>query len=565
MEGYEEKLLAGLTAGKVKMIKPRKVPNLPSEITGKGAFWFQPGPDGLGNELPPSYHVQHEDQLYPIEFINRQWYRLEWDASPKFKGYWTKVESGIPEGDYQLGWLGNTLEAKTPTITTQYRDRAESSSTQPEKEASSPEKEDKNPMDINPARTELLAQEFADNPIFSDIAEAIEGPQDRTHYLPTTVPIAPCKQGPVGINPTPLKIRATTPGETLGATTDTTKLVTNAIKLDGSLKGKVPETFDGDRTKTQEFINSFALFFMTNEENSHMKNPYKRCTYFLGLFSGEKVDDWVEDQTEILQNKTSRNSDPISKTDETLWTDLLAAFHGAFAHTGKVEEARTNLDKLEMEGDLIDEYIAKFENLLKRAEIPRTEVGSIKKFKDGLRKGVLSAILKRDTWPVTIDDWEENARCEVRRFGIIKESLGDRGNNYTSTKQARWRTLAQQFKANKTPYRKKDEAVPMDIDAAIVPGKDPRKITESERLKKEGRCYKCQQQGHLKRNCPEWPKKADKPPPYPFKGRSITLNTIDEEGQGSKDLKELARAMMTLDIKEQDELFNNLMYGNEDF
>ena len=105
----------------------------------------------------------------------------------------------------------------------------------------------------------------------------------------------------------------------------------------------------------------------------------------------------------------------------------------------------------------------------------------------------------------------------------------------------------------------------MDIDAAIVPRKDPRKITENERLKKEGRCYKCQQQGHLKRNCPEWPKKADKPPPYPFKGRSTTLNTIDEEGQGSTDLKELARAMATLDIKEQDELFNNLMDGNEDF
>jgi len=70
--------------------------------------------------------------------------------------------------------------------------------------------------------------------------------------------------------------------------------------LDRSLKGKVPESFDGDHTKTQKFINAFTLFYMTNEENSYMKNPYKWCTYFLGLFNREKVDNWVEDQTEIL-------------------------------------------------------------------------------------------------------------------------------------------------------------------------------------------------------------------------------------------------------------------------
>jgi hypothetical protein len=41
---------------------------------------------------------------------------------------------------------------------------------------------------------------------------------------------------------------------------DTTKLITNAIKLNGSLKGKVSEAFDGDHTKTQKFLNMFSLF-----------------------------------------------------------------------------------------------------------------------------------------------------------------------------------------------------------------------------------------------------------------------------------------------------------------
>jgi hypothetical protein len=61
--------------------------------------------------------------------------------------------------------------------------------------------------------------------------------------------------------------------ETIAATMDTTKVITNAIKLDGSLKGKVPEAFDGDHTKTQKFLNMFSLFWMNNEDNSHMKIP----------------------------------------------------------------------------------------------------------------------------------------------------------------------------------------------------------------------------------------------------------------------------------------------------
>lgn len=85
-----------------------------------------------------------------------------------------------------------------------------------------------------------------------------------------------------------------------------------------------------------------------------------------------------------------------------------------------------------MQGDQIDEYIAKFENLLKQAEIPCTEVGAIEKFHNGLQKGVTGAILKHNTWPTTIDEWEENARREVRRYAIMKEVLGGKSNPFTT-------------------------------------------------------------------------------------------------------------------------------------
>ena len=74
---------------------------------------------------------------------------------------------------------------------------------------------------------------------------------------------------------------------------DVAKLISNSIKVDGQLKERVPDTFDGDCTKTQKFMNGFNLFWMTNEDSSAMKVAYRWCTFFLGLLQGPKVDDWV--------------------------------------------------------------------------------------------------------------------------------------------------------------------------------------------------------------------------------------------------------------------------------
>jgi hypothetical protein len=56
----------------------------------------------------------------------------------------------------------------------------------------------------------------------------------------------------------------------------------------------------------------------------------------------------------------------------------------------------------------------------------------------------------------------------------------------------------------------------MEIDAGQT--KDPKREAKLTHLQKEGRCFKCNQQGHLKCDCPEWAKEPDKPLPY-----SLTL------------------------------------------
>ncbi len=97
------------------------------------------------------------------------------------------------------------------------------------------------------------------NPIFQDIAEAVEPSGPRQHYMPAYVPEKPTRGlGPVPLNP--IRVQATRETEqvddaTLVATKEAAHLITNRVKLKGHLKGRVPDTFDGDRTKAQNFLN----------------------------------------------------------------------------------------------------------------------------------------------------------------------------------------------------------------------------------------------------------------------------------------------------------------------
>ena len=131
---------------------------------------------------------------------------------------------------------------------------------------------------------------------------------------------------PVSINPgpSPIRIRSTTAGGPTTAapatlTAEAAKVIANSLKVDGQLKGRVSDTFDGDHTKTWNFMNAFDLFWMTNEDSSVMKTTYRQSTFFLGLLQGPKVDNWVLTQATVLRTKVARGT---AKDNETLWDDL---------------------------------------------------------------------------------------------------------------------------------------------------------------------------------------------------------------------------------------------------
>jgi hypothetical protein len=73
----------------------------------------------------------------------------------------------------------------------------------------------------------------------------------------------------------------------------------------GRLRGEVPDTFTGDRKKSELFKVQFKVYKGLNDNHEIMIVPYFRAMQFLSLIRGPLVDDWVSDQVTILMERAS--------------------------------------------------------------------------------------------------------------------------------------------------------------------------------------------------------------------------------------------------------------------
>ena len=108
----------------------------------------------------------------------------------------------------------------------------------------------------------------------------------------------------------------------------------------------------------------------------------------------------------------------------------------------------------------------------------------------------------------------------------------------------------------------------MEVDVAQT----RRPLTEhQEKLKKEGRCFHCEVQGHMSRECP---KKLNKPPPYTkaqmaatqsTDTTTITEATTTKTETDEEKVNRLVAELKGLNDDVQDKVLNGVFVGQEDF
>ena len=271
--------------------------------------------------------------------------------------------------------------------------------------------------------------------------------------------------------------------------------------LNGEMRGVPPTIFDGMRSRADDFMGQFRRFKMVNRTHEAMKVPFDRVLTALTYMRGPLINDWVDQQEKKLDARvdtTKRNH--VQETDEVLWSEFEAAFIATWTNTSKKQNAYDQLMRLTMNGWDVDTYIATFNRLTLAAGWDQGSEGTIAKFREGLSKGVHSKALDRDHIPQTIDEWKAAARTEVAR-AKEKYNAGLTGN------QRRNPPKSGTYTNNPTSSRAQlssnnNGVVPMEVDSAT--GQiNFKKLTPEERtqLAKEGRCFCCQLQGHMARDC----------------------------------------------------------------
>jgi hypothetical protein len=272
----------------------------------------------------------------------------------------------------------------------------------------------------------------------------------------------------------------------------------------GSLGGTAPTIFNGDRSRTEHFMREFELYRLINVNNRKITTPASRVALALSFIKGPKVDTWVFNQAKQLALRLygDRNNPATHHpSNEVLWTDFIRDFKQAYTHTAAKETAYARLKVLKMEGDDIDGYIAKFEDLVAQAEWERTASGTVEVFKRGLPYWLAFRILNnRNFVPIGMEGWQHAAREEIERAALITATLGDRKKNNDGTRRNRFLSMVANQRAKRDPDA-------MDVDVNLAKTSQLSK-QEREKLAKEGRCFHCKKQGHIARNCPDKPKRT---------------------------------------------------------
>ena len=277
----------------------------------------------------------------------------------------------------------------------------------------------------------------------------------------------------------------------------------------GKLEGTPPTPFEGDRSKAQDFLKEFHLYRNINNEAKSMVEPFKRVSVALTRIRGPLVNDWVMDQLEKLElRRTLRGPN-----NEYLWDEFVREFKTAYTNTTERQDAHVKLKSLRMSPGDLDGYVATFKQLARKAGYDLDAEGTLDVFQGGLPRGLWEAILRRDNTPNTFEEWTEAAQKEQQKYMIIRSrpnALGYKSMN-ANQKQAVWR---QAFnlppkKSHHQTYKQRDPNA-MDVDTVEVNQVSTSANPRIQKARAEGRCYFCNQQGHIKRNCPKLPQQPQK-------------------------------------------------------
>jgi len=192
------------------------------------------------------------------------------------------------------------------------------------------------------------------------------------------------------------------------------------------------------------------------------------------------------------------------------WAVLEEDFKWAFVDYAQQEKAHDQLQKLKMISGNIDEYISEFQMLGHQANMDLDEVTALRLFARGLPEKLADACIDLDG-SESFEQWRNSAQRQHRAW-LKKQAIHWDYSKPAIPKpqippQGRWQGLGNNWR-NRGPQAPRPQLSRRDPNAMDTSAGKATTEEQKVKFRLEGRCFKCEKQGHIARNCPTKKTKA---------------------------------------------------------
>jgi hypothetical protein len=263
---------------------------------------------------------------------------------------------------------------------------------------------------------------------------------------------------------------------------------------------------------------------------------------------------WVEEQMDWLDAQLTGGVPP---TAEQLWTTVITRFRQNYTDTAERTKSQQQLKELRMQKDGLDDYIAAFAALARKAGYGIDDVATLDMFQQSL-PNLLYLNCVKFHHPRTWVEWTDAARIQHYEYVMLRNRMKGGGDRRPGPSREQWQNAL---------GRAKD---PNAMDIGRTCARATLTDDEKQKLQREGRCFRCQKQGHISRDCPQKPTRANQASTFTAPAPStatiaVVLAPVPAKVLTADDKANALLAKIAVEDEETRTFLADKLFGKQDF